>query len=103
MVEKNWGKKSGKTLSEDVRARQRNTVWPDTLRNGLSVDALLWKGSRTATTVQRVGIAIFGLAFFFSGLCFAYMAYATHNIIPAIPSALFALLGLRGFRNTFRR
>jgi hypothetical protein len=44
-----------------MEARQRNIVFPDTVRNGVSVDKLLWKGSPHATRVQRIGIAIIGL------------------------------------------
>lgn len=51
-----------KPLSE-IEARQRNTVWPDTLKNGALVDAFLWKGSPDATHTQRIGIAFFGLLF----------------------------------------
>ena len=83
---------SSKQLLNDVRARQRNTVWPDTLRNGLSVDGLLWKGCHNATTVQRVGIAIFGLAFLTAGLTFAYTAYSQRSAIIAILSVPFILL-----------
>ena len=31
-------------LREDIEAKQKATVWPDTMRNGSSVDAFLWKG-----------------------------------------------------------
>ena len=95
--------RSSKQFLDDARARQRNTAWPDTLRNGVSVDALLWKGSRDATTVQRVGIAIFGLALLSAGLNFAYMSYSRHSAVIAIFSIPFLLLGLRVFWNTFRR
>jgi hypothetical protein len=30
-----------KTLADEVNARQRNTGWPDTLRNGALFDGLL--------------------------------------------------------------
>src|ERR1700682_2054936 len=46
-------------LLDDLRARQRNTLWPDTLRNARTVDAFLWKGSPDATPIQRAGSAIF--------------------------------------------
>src|SRR5580700_964371 len=59
---------------DDVRAKQRNTVWPDTIRNGRSVDRLLWKGSPNATRVQRIGIAIFGMVFLILGLMITWLA-----------------------------
>jgi hypothetical protein len=46
-----------------MQAKQRNVVWPDTLRNGRSVDAFFWKGSPTAPFVQRLGAFLFGLGF----------------------------------------
>jgi hypothetical protein len=52
---------------DDVRASQRNTVWPDPLRNSRAVDEFLWKGSSKAPLVQRVGALIFGLAYLFAG------------------------------------
>jgi hypothetical protein len=52
-----------KAVSDDIRARQRSTVWPDTLRNGRVVDSFIWKGSPDATLVQRIGIALFGFLF----------------------------------------
>lgn len=49
-------------LIEDVRAKQENALWPRAMVNSSGVDALLWKGSPDATKIQRIGIAIFGLA-----------------------------------------
>lgn len=34
---------------EESRQRQRNVVFPDTVRNARSVDAFLWKGSPNPT------------------------------------------------------
>lgn len=96
-------KRDGSSFLDNVRERQRNIVWPDTMKNGGSVDALLWKGSRDATTVQRIGIAIFGLFFLLAGIGFAYMAYLGREIVLAVFAALPTLLGLRLFRNVFRR
>ena len=45
----------------EIEARQRGTVWPDTLRNGALVDAFLWKGSPKATVIQRIGPGLFEL------------------------------------------
>lgn len=43
----------------DVEARQSNILFPDTLRNGLSVLYFLWNGSPRATLLQRVGLGLF--------------------------------------------
>jgi len=48
-----------KSLSE-IEARQRNTVWPDTLRNGALVDAFVWRGSPNATYIQGAGPSLQG-------------------------------------------
>jgi hypothetical protein len=91
---------------EDVQARQRNTVWPDTLRNGRTVDGFLWKGSPHATTVQRVGIAIFAVCFLAEGFLFVYMAASETgsgaSLIPALFALFWVLIGYRLLRNAFR-
>jgi hypothetical protein len=38
-----------KSFVDEFRARQQNIVFPDTVRNGRSVDSFLWKGPQ----VQR--------------------------------------------------
>jgi hypothetical protein len=60
---------------EEIEAKQRNTVWPDTLRNSRSVDEFLWKGSSDAPLVQRAGAWIFGLTFILLSLALLDVAY----------------------------
>jgi hypothetical protein len=50
------------SMLEEIKDKQRNIVWPDTLRNGRDVDALVFRGSPKATLVQRIGILLFGVA-----------------------------------------
>src|SRR4051812_7585795 len=50
-------------ITEEIKAKQRNIVWPYPLRNSRGVDELLWRGSSKATLVQRMGIVLFGLAY----------------------------------------
>jgi hypothetical protein len=57
-------------LVEDVEFKQRNTTWPDAVVNASSVDEVLWKGSRHITKIQRVGVALLGLAFVLIGTLF---------------------------------
>lgn len=52
---------------EESRARQRNVVFPDTVRNGVLVDVFLWRGSPNPTLVQRITACLFGLVFIGSG------------------------------------
>src|SRR5450755_621672 len=78
-------------LLDDVRARQRSTVWPDTLRNGRTVDGFLWSGSSDATPVQRIGSAIVGLAFLAVGFTFVYIAVSKGGSGPSLFIMLFGL------------
>jgi hypothetical protein len=55
-------------LVDEVEFRQRNTTYPDLLVNASNADALMWKGSRRITKIQRVGLALFGLVFLLSGI-----------------------------------
>lgn len=102
MADKDWKAHTSDTLLEDVRERQRNIVWPDPLRNGRSVDAVLWKGSRSTSTNQRVGVAIFGLAFLVAGLGFACIAYLGRDVVPAVVAISPTLIGIRLFGNALR-
>jgi hypothetical protein len=87
-----------------VESRQRNIGWPDTVRNGRSVDALLWRGSHDATTIQRVGIAVFGLLFLSIGLFFVFsLAPELHSVLSALFGVFFVALGLKVTLNAFRR
>ena len=73
------------------------------MRNGLSVDALLWRGSPEATTVQRVGIAIFGLLFLSLGLFFVLsIAPESNSILGVIFGLFFVAVGVRVTLNAFR-
>jgi hypothetical protein len=98
--------KSG-TVSDDVRARQRNTVWPDTLRNGRVVDSFIWKGSPDATLVQRIGVALFGLLFLCPALLLVRFGvlepgpapFRTFMLLFALP---WVAIGCRLLGNAFR-
>src|SRR5262245_10241097 len=75
---------------EDAEARQRNIVFPNTVRNGRSADAFLWKGSPRPTIVQRLGAWIVGLWFTGIGLACLYA-------LPRIKHTGDFLLGVVGF------
>ena len=95
---------------EDSRRRQRNVVFPDTLRNARSVDAFLWKGSPNPTLVQRVGAWVFGLTFIGLGACLVTLVGAVHSkgdwagafVLTSISAGAIAV-GIRMFRNGFPR
>ena len=91
-------------LLQDIETRQRNIVWPDTMRNSHGMDELLWKGSPAATKVQRVGIAIWGLLFLSLGLFFMFvLASEQHSIMEAVFGLLLVALGTKITLNAFMR
>jgi len=98
-------------LIEEVKRKQRNTVWPDTMVNGRSVDEYLWKGSPEAPLVQRVGAWLFGGLFMVSGVS---MIEAIREMSPdrkspasvivgVLIAVLFFGVGLKVFINGFQR
>jgi len=82
-------------LIQKLKLRQRNTVWPDTLRNGRNVDAFLWHGSSKASYIQRVGALVFGLLFITLGLATLDLAHARHSVVQLLVGLFSALLGIR--------
>jgi hypothetical protein len=95
---------------EEARQRQRNVVFPDTVRNARSVDAFLWKGSRNPTRAQRVGAWLFGLTFIGLGAClitFVGVARSDGEWVAAFVLASMSMgavaLGIKIFRNGFPR
>jgi hypothetical protein len=88
---------------EDIRSRQKNTVWPDSLRNGRSVDEFLWKGSASATLVQRMAAWLIGAFFLFAGVVFLSFARTANSWTLAIFALAWVLLGAKVFRNGFQK
>jgi hypothetical protein len=96
---------------DETRDRQRNVVFPDTVRNGRSVDAFLWKGSSNPPLVQRIAAWLFGLVFIGFGLVLLSAAARVRNedhsliggVVITLISLSSALLGIRLFRNGFPR
>lgn len=86
----------------EVRARQRNTVWPDTLRNSRGLNELLFRGVPDAPLVQRLGVWILGLFVLFGGLCVLDIAYEKRSWQVMVFSSVFILIGVRVFLNGFR-
>ena len=96
---------------KDAHARQRNIVFPDTVRNGRAVDVFLWRGSPNPTVIQRIGAWIFGLQFIASGLLFMLVLVPKRRNFDSPPGlAIFVIIGLfcfyvggRIIRNGFPR
>jgi hypothetical protein len=88
---------------EEIKSKQRNFVFPDTLRNSRSVDEFLWKGSPNAPIVQRMAAWMFGLFFILAGVAFIDVAYEKHYWIFGVLSVVWFLVGGKVFLNGFRR
>jgi hypothetical protein len=79
----------------EMRARQRNIIWPDTLRNSRSVDVFLWKGSPAPTLVQRIGAWVIGLFYIGIGLLVFGLARKTGTRWAAIIVVALLYAGVR--------
>jgi hypothetical protein len=90
-------------LIEETKARQRNIVFPNTVRNSRNVDAFLWRGSPDAPLVQRMGAWIFGIFFILCGVCFLEFAREKRSWAVLVFSLVVFLLGGKVFLNGFRR
>lgn len=90
---------------EELRDRQRDIVFPDTVRNGRNVDLIMWRGNPDAPLIQRIGIGLFALLFL--GWAIALIALALESGAdnwPLIAVALpFLFVSIRLGMNTFRR
>ena len=95
----------------EIRDRQRNIVFPDTVKNSRSADVFLWRGSSDPTVVQRIAACLFGLLFVGLGLCFLSLAaesrahdadYIGFAIFLAVSGAL-VYVGLRMLWNGLRK
>lgn len=90
-------------LVAGIKAKQRNTVWPDTVNNSRSVEDFLWKGSPEATLVQRVACWMFGLFFILCGISFLDVAYEKHFLLFGALSIGWFFIGGKVFLNGFRK
>jgi hypothetical protein len=86
-------------LQNDVERRQRNTVWPDVLKNSVTVDGFLWHGSPNATVVQRIAAAIFGCCFISGSTFLLTLAIRDHSEIVLVNAIIFLLIGWKVFAN----
>ena len=90
-------------LTEEIKAKQSNILWPDAMKNSSGVDAFLWKGAPNAPLVQRIGAWIFGLFFLMAGASFLDLAYEKHSPLILVMSLGSFALGTRVCLNGFRR
>jgi hypothetical protein len=90
-------------LREDVVARQRNVVPHDQLRNGVGVDALLWRGNPKASRVQRAGMIVFASFFLATFVGFFAVAIESHSVLWGLMSLVWLVVAGRFFRNALLR
>lgn len=86
-----------------IEERQKNVTWPHLLRNGRSADEVIWKGVRDAPLVQRIGVAIFALAFIMVGIALVSMASQLGSRVTVWVGAMMLLAGAWMMRNAFRK
>jgi hypothetical protein len=96
---------------DEYRSRQRNIVFPDTVRNARLTYVFFLKGHPHPPLVQRIAAWIFGLMLIGSGLESLSLdvkariedGFSIGTVIFATISVAFILLGIRVFRNGFPR
>src|SRR5579862_3192270 len=88
---------------DDIRAKQRNTVWPDPMVNARGMDEFLFKGSRNPATVQPVGAWIVACGFLGPGVVILGMSFKEGSLIGIGFGLACLLIGIKVFRNGFRR
>ena len=92
-------------IREDIEARQKAIVFPDTTRNGVTVDAFLWKGDPKATPIQRAGLIVFASFFLLIAVICAAIPFQDGRGTGWFFDALYALfaflLSMRLLRNAF--
>jgi len=100
---KQGGKKEIDSYIGQIEARQRNLIWPDVLRGSRSVDEFLWKGSRDAPLVQRIGAVILALAYVLVALTFVSMTMEFRQwFLSVFAAAMFVIAGWF-IRNALRK
>jgi hypothetical protein len=97
-------------FADEIQAKQRNILWPDTFRNGWSVASFLWKGSPSASLIQRMGAWLFGSVFLLCGIDFLDVAISlarkkdASGLVSVVIIAFgLLLIGARVFHNGFRK
>jgi hypothetical protein len=91
------------SITDEVRQRQRNIVFPDTVKNARRVDALLLRGDPNAPLVQRVGAWVFGCFFLLCGIACLGLAIKSHATADWIYSVAGFLIGTKVLISGFRR
>ncbi len=95
-----------RTLSEEIRSKQNNIVWPGPLVNSRGVDAYFWKGSPTPTIIQRLAAWLFAIVDLGGALMLAILARRIGGsalILLGGMAVLVFALGIKTFSNGFAK
>ena len=68
------GRRRPPDFIEEIKAKQRNTVWPEMQANSRAADSLIFLGDRNASPIQRIGTGLFGAFFVLAGIAFRMTA-----------------------------
>jgi len=101
---------------QDMEARQRNIVWPDTARNARKFYEYLWKGGGRGdggdpnpTLVQRIAAWMIGFVFLGGGIGYLNQAFRSFSggwsqgIVGLVMAAFGVKIGAFGFRGLRER
>ena len=88
---------------DEIREKQRNIVFPDTLRGGRSADGVFFKGSPNPPLVQRIACWLLGLTFIGSGLFCLRIEKNEPSILLIFMGWGIVALGVWVCRNGFSR
>src|SRR5260370_10510644 len=96
---------------DGCRSRQRNIVFPDTVRNARFTYVFFWRGAAHPTLVQRIAAWMSGLVLIGYGLESLSLAvkervedgFSIGIVFTTAISVLYVLIGIIVFRNGFPR
>jgi len=95
--ERDW-----RTFQQEMRERQRNIVFPDTVRNARYLYQALWHGSPTATWVQRMGAAALAVLWVGSGVGLVAISHDNGSFLGIMEGLLGTALGAKVLHSAFR-
>jgi hypothetical protein len=96
-------------IREDIEAKQRTVLFEDGLNAGKSVDEFLWKGNPKAKPIQRAGLVVFAVTFWFLGVVMIAISWAGANdewavrFVCSLMGLACVLVSIRLLRNAFLR
>lgn len=87
----------------DMRMKQQNILWPDTLRNGRNIDRFLLKGSGHPSLVMRIGAWLIGICALLMGIAALSLTLQARMWFGTVVGIASILGGLIIFLNGFSK